>query len=146
MPPSFPHRGSSDLDPVGAPHGRDGPHALVCRAHGALLRHPVRPCAGRTGTPMPSSPSLDPDALAHSAHLQALIREQIAAAGGAVPFSRFMELALYAPGLGYYSAGATKFGLAGDFVTAPALGSLFAAVHAGAGVAVRGPLGLAEPG
>src|SRR3546814_7725638 len=107
MPPSFPHRGSSDLDPVGAPHGRDGPHALVCRAHGALLRHPVRPCAGRTGTPMPSSPSLDPDALAHSAHLQALIREQIAAAGGAVPFSRFMELALYAPGLGYYSAGAT---------------------------------------
>src|SRR3546814_1759530 len=37
-----------------------------------------------------------------------------------------MELALYAPGLGYYSAGATKFGRAGDFVTAPELGSLFA--------------------
>src|SRR5690606_2065345 len=68
----------------------------------------------------------DADALAHSAHLQALIREQIAAAGGAIPFSRFMELALYAPGLGYYSAGATKFGRAGDFVTAPELGSLFA--------------------
>lgn len=68
----------------------------------------------------------DADALAHSARLQALIREQIAAAGGSVPFSRFMELALYAPGLGYYSAGATKFGRAGDFITAPELGSLFA--------------------
>jgi len=74
---------------------------------------------------MPSSPP-DADALAHSAHLQALIREQVAAAGGAIPFSRFMELALYAPGLGYYSAGAAKFGRAGDFVTAPELGSLFA--------------------
>src|SRR5690606_19415868 len=50
----------------------------------------------------------------------------IADAGGAIPFSRFMELALYAPGLGYYSAGSTKFGRAGDFVTAPELGSLFA--------------------
>ena len=69
---------------------------------------------------------LSDDAQAHSAHLQALIREQIAAAGGAIPFWRFMELALYAPGLGYYSAGATKFGAAGDFVTAPELGSLFA--------------------
>ena len=37
-----------------------------------------------------------------------------------------MELALHAPGLGYYSAGARKFGIAGDFVTAPELGSLFA--------------------
>lgn len=70
--------------------------------------------------------TLSEDALAHSARLQTLIREQIAAAGGMIPFSRFMELALYAPGLGYYSAGATKFGRAGDFVTAPELGSLFA--------------------
>ncbi|MGJ4728436.1 class I SAM-dependent methyltransferase [Luteimonas sp. SDU101] len=66
------------------------------------------------------------DAIAHSARLHALIREQVAAAGGAIPFWRFMELALYAPGLGYYSAGATKFGAAGDFVTAPELGPLFA--------------------
>lgn len=71
-------------------------------------------------------PPLDADARAHSARLQALIREQIVAAGGALPFSRFMELALYAPGLGYYSAGAAKFGRAGDFVTAPELGALFA--------------------
>lgn len=66
------------------------------------------------------------EAAAHSAHLHALIAEQVAAAGGALPFWRFMELALYAPGLGYYSAGATKFGGAGDFVTAPELGPLFA--------------------
>lgn len=76
---------------------------------------------------MASSLPTDPAAQAHSDRLGALIREQIAMAGGAIPFSRFMELALYAPGLGYYSAGATKFGAAGDFVTAPELGALFAA-------------------
>ena len=43
-----------------------------------------------------------------------------------MPFARYMELALYAPGLGYYSAGRTKFGAAGDFITAPELGDLFA--------------------
>lgn len=66
------------------------------------------------------------DMHAHSARLEALIRDQIHANGGALPFWRFMELALYAPGLGYYSAGATKLGAAGDFVTAPELGPLFA--------------------
>lgn len=79
------------------------------------------------GFPMVSSLPTDPAAQAHSDRLRALIREQIVIAGGAIPFSRFMELALYAPGLGYYSAGATKFGAAGDFVTAPELGALFAA-------------------
>lgn len=69
---------------------------------------------------------LDPDAKAHSERLAVLIRDQIASNGGALPFWRFMELALYAPGLGYYSAGATKLGEGGDFVTAPELGSLFA--------------------
>src|SRR5688572_15611201 len=68
------------------------------------------------------APSPDADARAHSDRLQALIRAQIGGAGGAIPFSRFMELALYAPGLGYYSAGACKFGADGDFVTAPELG------------------------
>lgn len=77
---------------------------------------------------MPATlPQPDADARAHSARLEALIRAEIAAQGGAIPFSRFMELALYAPGLGYYSAGATKFGEAGDFITAPELGPLFAA-------------------
>lgn len=65
------------------------------------------------------------DERAHSDALAALIRNEIAA-HGALPFSRYMELCLYAPGLGYYSAGRTKFGAAGDFVTAPELGSLFA--------------------
>ena len=67
------------------------------------------------------------EALAHSEQLQALIHQQIAANGGAIAFSRFMELALYAPGLGYYSAGASKFGEEGDFITAPELGPIFAA-------------------
>jgi SAM-dependent MidA family methyltransferase len=72
-------------------------------------------------------PAPAPEAQAHSDQLRALIAADIAGSGGAVPFSRFMELALYAPGLGYYSAGATKFGAAGDFITAPELGGLFAA-------------------
>jgi len=71
-------------------------------------------------------PEPDAEARAHSERLRAHIADVIREAGGAIPFSRYMELALYAPGLGYYSAGATKFGAAGDFVTAPELGPLFA--------------------
>jgi SAM-dependent MidA family methyltransferase len=61
-----------------------------------------------------------------SERLSTAIRGEIAHAGGALAFERFMELALYAPGLGYYSAGRQQFGANGDFVTAPELGSLFA--------------------
>ncbi len=71
-------------------------------------------------------PPPDADALAHSARLQQAIAKLVQVEGGAIPFSRFMELALYAPGLGYYSAGASKFGASGDFITAPELGPLFA--------------------
>ncbi|HAF45496.1 MAG: hypothetical protein A2100_04130 [Sideroxydans sp. GWF2_59_14] len=70
-------------------------------------------------------PAPSADALAHSARLCELVRSDIAAQGGWIPFSRFMELALYAPGLGYYTAGARKFGAAGDFITAPELSTLF---------------------
>jgi SAM-dependent MidA family methyltransferase len=63
---------------------------------------------------------------AHSERLCERIRAEIHDAGGAIGFDRYMELALYAPGLGYYSAGTTKFGAAGDFVTAPELGFVFA--------------------
>ena len=70
-------------------------------------------------------PAPSADELAHSARLADLIRADIRA-HGSIPFWRFMELALYAPGLGYYSAGKTKFGVSGDFITAPELGSLFA--------------------
>jgi SAM-dependent MidA family methyltransferase len=59
------------------------------------------------------------------ARLLALIRAAIADADGLLPFDRFMDLALYAPGLGYYVAGAPKFGPGGDFVTAPELSPLF---------------------
>lgn len=72
-----------------------------------------------------SLPPASPEALAHSTKLCTLIRDDIAAQGGWIPFSRFMELALYAPGLGYYTAGARKFGAAGDFITAPELSVLF---------------------
>ena len=65
------------------------------------------------------------DERAHSDHLSGLLREEIAS-HGPMPFSRFMERCLYTPGLGYYSAGKTKFGADGDFVTAPELGTLFA--------------------
>ncbi len=61
-----------------------------------------------------------------SERLSAVIRDEIVRSGGALAFTRFMELALYAPGLGYYSAGRQKFGAGGDFVTAPELGNLFA--------------------
>ena len=60
-------------------------------------------------TPRPRAPQpTDGDALAHSDRLRALIQEQVLAAGGKLPFWKFMELALYAPGLGYYSAGAMQ--------------------------------------
>jgi SAM-dependent MidA family methyltransferase len=61
----------------------------------------------------------------HSAALAEFIAERIAAAGGWLPFDTFMELALYSPGLGYYSAGAVKLGVGGDFVTAPEMSRLF---------------------
>ncbi len=86
-------------------------------------------------------PAPDDDALRHSERLAALIRGEIAANGGSVPFSRFMERCLYAPGLGYYSAGSAKFGAAGDFVTAPELGPLFAACVAEAVAPVLRELG-----
>ena len=64
-------------------------------------------------------------ALAHTRACAAMLRSAIAKAGGWLSFARFMERALYAPGLGYYAAGARKFGADGDFVTAPEISSLF---------------------
>ncbi len=66
-----------------------------------------------------------PEALAHSDKLAALIRDEIAAGAGWIPFARYMELALYAPGLGYYTAGARKLGREGDFITAPEMTPLY---------------------
>jgi len=70
-------------------------------------------------------PALSPDEERHSRAAAELIRERITAAGGWISFADFMEMALYAPGLGYYSAGAVKLGASGDFVTAPEVSDLF---------------------
>jgi SAM-dependent MidA family methyltransferase len=71
------------------------------------------------------------EARQHSEQLQQRLRTEIET-NGPMPFSQYMERCLYTPGLGYYSAGAVKFGEAGDFITAPELGELFArcVVHA----------------
>jgi SAM-dependent MidA family methyltransferase len=79
------------------------------------------PEAGSAGAlPAPGS-----EALAQSTALVDTIRAEIRQAGGAIGFGRYMELALYAPGLGYYSGGTAKLGAAGDFVTAPEISPLF---------------------
>jgi SAM-dependent MidA family methyltransferase len=75
-----------------------------------ILPHPLQP---------------EPEALAHSARLRSEINRVIRQSGGWIDFSRFMALVLYAPGLGYYSAGSVKLGSGGDFVTAPEMTPLF---------------------
>jgi SAM-dependent MidA family methyltransferase len=63
----------------------------------------------------------------HSARMRDHLAAEISAAGGWLSFERFMDLALYAPGLGYYSGGAQKLGEGGDFTTAPEVSRLFGA-------------------
>ena len=75
-------------------------------------------------TPM-SLPEPSTAAREHSARVAARIRAEIETAGGWISFPRYMALALYAPGLGYYMAGARKLGRDGDFVTAPEISDLF---------------------
>ena len=76
--------------------------------------------------PLADVPPPSPEALAHSQRVAAHIKAEIEATeDGRLGFDRYMELALYAPGLGYYSAGAHKFGADGDFVTAPEISPLF---------------------
>lgn len=71
-------------------------------------------------------PKPDSIAQAHSEKLIHSIIKEMNKAGNSITFSRFMELALYSPGLGYYSAGAQKLGRSGDFITAPEISPLFA--------------------
>ncbi len=75
-------------------------------------------------------PEPDSASAAHSQRVAEFMRERIAAAGGSISFAEFMQHALYAPGLGYYVAGASKFGVAGDFVTAPEVSRVFGRVVA----------------
>jgi len=75
-------------------------------------------------------PAPDEASLAHSKRVAAHIRSVIEEAGGSIGFAEFMHHALYVRELGYYSAGAAKFGAEGDFVTAPEISPLFAKVLA----------------
>jgi SAM-dependent MidA family methyltransferase len=83
---------------------------------------PGKPSAVDTLSQLPVP---DAQAQAHSEKLIAVIANEIEASGGRISFARYMELALFAPGLGYYSAGSRKFGEQGDFVTAPEISPLF---------------------
>ena len=81
---------------------------------------------------MCSSQTINPDwtqpaafASRHSVAVARHLRGQIEDAGGVLPFDQYMDMALYAPGLGYYATGTRKFGQGGDFVTAPEIGPLF---------------------
>ena len=78
-----------------------------------------------THLPIPNS-----DAQSHSDALLEYICEKIQQQDGSISFKQFMDLALYAPGLGYYSAGSHKLGEAGDFITAPEVSTLFGATIA----------------
>ncbi|HUJ00522.1 MAG TPA: SAM-dependent methyltransferase [Usitatibacter sp.] len=78
-----------------------------------------------TLTADPALPAPSTEAAAHSRLVGEYIASEILDSSGWIPFSRFMELALYAPGLGYYAAGSRKFGAEGDFVTAPEISPMF---------------------
>jgi len=75
---------------------------------------------------MSSLPIPNADAQALSQQLALLIQDKISQNGGWLSFADYMHMALYTPGLGYYSGGAKKFGMGGDFVTAPEISPLFA--------------------
>jgi len=76
-------------------------------------------------TSQASLPEPSTEALAHSQQLAESIQSEIVKAGGQISFCQFMQMALYSPGLGYYSAGMQKFGKSGDFITAPEISPLF---------------------
>jgi len=77
-----------------------------------------------------SLPRPDEQSAEHSARVRDYLHKKIADAGGHISFAEFMHEALYAPGLGYYTAGSAKFGADGDFVTAPEVSPVFGRVLA----------------
>lgn len=74
----------------------------------------------------PNLPPLSPEASASSEKLERIIQSEIQKSNNWLPFSRFMQMALYTPQYGYYTGGSQKIGAAGDFVTAPVISPLFA--------------------
>lgn len=106
---------------------------------------------------VPDDAALGAEERAHVARMRGHLAEQIAANAGWISFERYMDLALYAAGLGYYSAGAHKLGEGGDFTTAPELSALFGRCLAqqcavvlrelrGRSVKTDDPVGAAAPG
>ena len=75
--------------------------------------------------PSSNLPLLSPEELQHEASVRAALDRALARTGGWLSFEDYLHIVLYAPGLGYYSAGSVKFGRAGDYVTAPELSALF---------------------
>ncbi len=86
-------------------------------------------------------PQPDAESQSHCNAVAQVIREAMNAQAGLISFARFMDLALYSPGLGYYSAGSRKFGATGDFVTAPEISPLFSQCLAQQAQQVLGLLG-----
>jgi SAM-dependent MidA family methyltransferase len=94
----------------------------------ATIRHLIRRTCSLRFPSLHHNAVLPPLSATEQAHHQKLLAhvlDQIRRAGGWLDFAEFMSLALYAPGLGYYSAGAHKLGAGGDFTTAPEISSLF---------------------
>src|SRR5450755_2465095 len=102
---------------------------LPCTRRSGYTRTASKPNTSMAHTPSrddrANMPPPTDDALDHSARVAAHIERVIVASGGWISFADYMGAALYAPGLGYYVAGARKFGSAGDFVTAPEMTTLF---------------------
>jgi SAM-dependent MidA family methyltransferase len=94
-----------------------------------------------TAMPAQRETELDDAQTLHCASMHAHLAGQIDAAHGWLSFEQFMDAALYAPGLGYYSAGARKLGAGGDFTTAPEISPLFGACVARQCAEVLGALG-----
>ena len=108
-------------------------HASILTLSARLRRNLAHRLDSPTPTmhrPAPSLPEPDAAARAHSARVVAGVRAELDAAGGWMPLADYLQYVLYAPGLGYYAAGARKFGAAGDFVTAPEMTPLFGAALA----------------
>src|SRR5690348_9439367 len=99
---------------------------LYSAAHEKNQSRSVAQGSTMTLTADPALPAPTPEAAAHSRLVGEYIASEILDTGGWIPFSRYMELALYAPGLGYYAAGARKFGAEGDFITSPEISPMFA--------------------
>lgn len=95
---------------------------LTTRVAGGVTSEPMR----STSPSASELPAPGPEALAASGELLARIARELERPANWMGFARFMELALYEPGFGYYSGGSAKLGAPGDFVTAPELGRLFA--------------------